>query len=1100
MARRPVKRARVSMTTTAKTANGRRLRPPPSAAQLAVVAPLAAEVLRNAALFRGIVSFLPGVPRRLLDLRAPPQALPPRDEHGSDHLPAAVLDASTERRLRASSWRGLNALPLVDLAVHRDDQRALEMVFELYDQQTRSVARPSKPRVSHTMRVAAAAGRLAMLEWLVRQRPREARAWLDDLLLLDFALRSRRLDVAQWVHAHYPTDATQRPWLTSHTVNALAAHDCLALLRWVLQTFPEETALTHDALDVAAANGHLEVVQFLHEHSAEGGSIAAMDGAARHGHLAVVEFLDSHRDEGCTTAAMDDAAAHGHLEVVKYLHERRSEGCTTAAMDLAAEHGHLDVIKFLHTNRHEGCTTSAMDGAASRGHLEVVRFLHEHRDEGCTVAAMNRAATNGHLDVVRFLQAHRTEGATERAMDGAAAHGHIEIVRFLHETRDEGCTEVAMDEAASKGHLEVVRFLHERRDEGCTASAMDGAAGHGHLAILQFLHEHRTEGCTTLAMDEAAKNGHLHVLQFLKQHRTEGHTARAIDGATRNNHVAVVHFLIQHGGLQSTCKALSSAAKTGNAPLFAHLLALARQQNGFGVDVYEIIDELTLMSIISEGHLDVIQLIHQLTPDAFDSNLIDEAAVSERLDVVEFLEKHTAAWFTQNALDTAAAIGHTAMLAYLLASPRCYDQCVYGLEQAAATGHLDVLQLVLGTTARRSTADASSSVDRNGMTTDDNSSGNEDSVRGDNEDNDEMPPDELTLLHAAVESGQLDVVVWLLARNPQFRDQVHLPTKTNARSFDMTRYLHERVGVELVADVVETDLTMFRYKRRRQCPCRCDSTALQSVATTGQLDLIRTLCEQHGAQCSADVVRAAIQSASLAAVRYVVGRSSGVGTVHDALDLGASYGNLDVVRFLQAHDVGGATAALWDLAARRNKLTLLRFLRQHRTERYSAAAMDYAASCGELDIVRFLHAAPRNRCTSKAMDTAAGGGHLAVVKFLHANRREGCTTAAMDDAAAAGHLAVVRFLHAHRQEGATTRAMGEAILRSDLTMVRFLQRNRSEGFEARVFKCLMTVDPDAAFLIAGALDPASLGRMLTAEDCLKVLERMPVPPRLTSPR
>ncbi|KAJ0412050.1 hypothetical protein ATCC90586_004596 [Pythium insidiosum] len=1085
MARRPVKRARAS-TTTAQTAESRRLRRAPSAAELAAVAPLAAHVLRNAALFRGIVSFLPGLPRRLLALRPPQAALRAKDAattcaDGDEDSGLAQTAALAERRLRASSTRGLSALPLVELAIHSDDQRALEMVFELRDQQPQR-RRDPKLRVVRAMRVAAAVGRLAMLEWLVRQRPDERRLWLDDLLLLEFALRSRRLDVAQWAHAQYPADAAERPWLESRTVNALAAHNCLELLRWVLHTFPDETALTHDALDLAATNGHLEMVRYLHETRSEGGSVAAMDGAARHGHLHVVEFLHAHRDEGCTTAAMDQAAANGHLAVVRFLHEQRQEGCTTAAMNLAAKHGHLDVVRFLHERRDEGCTTSAMDDAASAGHLAVVQFLHAHRDEGCTVAAMNQAAIHGHLAVVEFLHRHRQEGATERAMDGAAAQGHADIVRFLHENRDDGCTEVAMDEAASHGHLEVVRFLHEHRREGCTASAMDGAAGHGHLAILEFLHENRSEGCTTLAMDEAAKNGHLHVLQFLRQRRREGASARAIDGATRNNHVAVVEFLIQHGDSQAISKALLSAAKTGNARLFAYLLTQARVQDGCDADIESIIDELTLMSIISEGHLGVIQLIHQLTPDAFDSNLIDEAVLSERLEVVKFLEKNTAAWFTQNALDSAAAIGNTEMLAYLLASPRCQNQCFYGLLQAAGMGHLDVLQLVLGSvdaTPRgaddehkpRDTA-AREHEEQEQEQDDDDDAGEEE------EEEEEIDRDEMPLLQAAVQNCQLEVVRWLLARNPTFRRQVEHPKNTSARSFDMTRYLHERVGVPLEPDVIERNLTMLRYKERRGCGYLSGPVALEAIAATGQLDLIRPLCERYGTACSADVVRAAIQSASLTAVRYVVGRSSGSLTVGDALDLAAAHGDIDLVRFLHERRVGGASTVLWDTAARRNHLTLLRYLqRVHRgAEAFTVDAMDAAAASGFLDVVRFLHASTEAGCTTKALDGAAANGHLAVVRFLHANRREGCTTAAMDDAAAAGHLAVVRFLHANRQEGATTRAMSEAILRSDLTMVRFLKENRSEGFKRVVLNYLMDEDPDAAFLMLQVADPSYLNK------------------------
>ena len=51
---------------------------------------------------------------------------------------------------------------------------------------------------------------------------------------------------------------------------------------------------------------------------------------------------------------MDWAAANGHLDFIQWLHSNRSEGCTDDAMDKAAQNGHLDVIQWLHSNRSEG--------------------------------------------------------------------------------------------------------------------------------------------------------------------------------------------------------------------------------------------------------------------------------------------------------------------------------------------------------------------------------------------------------------------------------------------------------------------------------------------------------------------------------------------------------------------------------------------------------------------------------------------------------------------------------------------------------------------------------------------------------------------------
>ena len=88
-----------------------------------------------------------------------------------------------------------------------------------------------------------------------------------------------------------------------------------------------------------------------------------------------------------TKSTMDLAATNGYLEIVKWLHANKKEGCTTDAMDWAADNNHLEIVKWLHLNRHEGCTTYAMDYAAANNHLEMVKWLHENRKEGCTTTA-----------------------------------------------------------------------------------------------------------------------------------------------------------------------------------------------------------------------------------------------------------------------------------------------------------------------------------------------------------------------------------------------------------------------------------------------------------------------------------------------------------------------------------------------------------------------------------------------------------------------------------------------------------------------------------------------------------------------------------------
>ena len=72
--------------------------------------------------------------------------------------------------------------------------------------------------------------------------------------------------------------------------------------------------------------------------------------------------------------AIDSAALNGNLDIVQWLHLNSNEGCSSSAMDFAATCGSFEVVKFLHENRSEGCD-SAIYCAATKGHFEIVKYL-----------------------------------------------------------------------------------------------------------------------------------------------------------------------------------------------------------------------------------------------------------------------------------------------------------------------------------------------------------------------------------------------------------------------------------------------------------------------------------------------------------------------------------------------------------------------------------------------------------------------------------------------------------------------------------------------------------------------------------------------------
>jgi len=127
-----------------------------------------------------------------------------------------------------------------------------------------------------------------------------------------------------------------------------------------------------------------------------------------YGHFDIVKWLYENRKEtleGCTKAAMTVAASNGYLDIVKFLHKNKLSGCTDFAIERAALNGHLNVVKWIYKNQStRGIATFPIDNAASNGHLDIVKWLYQNcRSKYSFIATLN-AKLNGHLDVLKFLK------------------------------------------------------------------------------------------------------------------------------------------------------------------------------------------------------------------------------------------------------------------------------------------------------------------------------------------------------------------------------------------------------------------------------------------------------------------------------------------------------------------------------------------------------------------------------------------------------------------------------------------------------------------------------------------------------------------------
>ncbi|CAK4147083.1 unnamed protein product [Aphanomyces euteiches] len=380
-------------------------------------------------------------------------------------------------------------------------------------------------------------------------------------------------------------------------------------------------------VDIAAAHGRLDFVQFFRTTTKDNESTNAMDLAATNGHMNVVRYLHENSTVGATTRAMDGAAANGHLEIVHFLHRYTLGGCSTDAVDSAATNGHLNVVKFLITHRSEGHTTDAMDGAAAYGHLDILRVLHARKmssrwtaglerslprlvharsvSRACTANAMGNAAANGHLNVVRFLHEHCREECTEDAIKKAAANGHLNMIRFLVEQRRPTCinkVHSAICEAVKYGHVQVVKFfldLPGKSEPRHWFGYMHNACHEGHIEVVQVLWTYqdarRRNAC--LHLETAARRGHLDIVRFFVEQNRVEKVQQAVVGAATNGHLAIVKFLIEANFVEQVQQAVDGAASNGHLEVVRLFV-----DRGFQIDLQRV-----FIGAVRHGHLNIVK-------------------------------------------------------------------------------------------------------------------------------------------------------------------------------------------------------------------------------------------------------------------------------------------------------------------------------------------------------------------------------------------------------------------------------------------------------------------------------------------------------------
>ncbi|RLN98927.1 hypothetical protein BBJ28_00014959 [Nothophytophthora sp. Chile5] len=180
------------------------------------------------------------------------------------------------------------------------------------------------------------------------------------------------------------------------------------------------------AIDKAARNGHLEVVKFLHSLSVS--TPSAISTLNKRPGTEEGAEPDGHRP-WATHRAMDSAASNGHLEMVQWLHANRSEGCTTDAMHDAAANGHLEVVQWLYANQPEGCTKREVFSEAATSHWDHLMWLRKKRSP---FGANEHIVFRDHRGVAQWLLPRVRAEDLYRSCMISAIWSNFETMLFVH--------------------------------------------------------------------------------------------------------------------------------------------------------------------------------------------------------------------------------------------------------------------------------------------------------------------------------------------------------------------------------------------------------------------------------------------------------------------------------------------------------------------------------------------------------------------------------------------------------------------------------------------------------------------------------------------
>ena len=464
-----------------------------------------------------------------------------------------------------------------------------------------------------------------------------------------------------------------------------------------LQAQQPDFPMDEKACFQAAADGNVELLQYLLSQQAPVPALRCVLRAATEGHGSALELLRvefPHCFE--PDQAMQLAAAVGDLRAVQALRTLDPPSPWDESICLtAARRGHVHVLAWIRQQT-PPCPwdESVAAAAAAEAQLPVLQWLRS-QPKPCPwdASVCSAAATEGHLGTLQWLRAQPEPCPWDEATcQEAAISGCLPLLQWLR-NQPEPCPwdKSACCAAAAEGNLHVLQWIRDPSQhapcpwDGAVTSL---AAGRGHLHILQWIQTHGSSDLFNYRTAIAAFDGKQHhVLTWLLRERVLSAASMQPLRAIASSRRGLMLALHAHGLLDGLIwDHMVVALMLGDLQIVQLMLQQICQQNLQFPAMREVISGGSLFPTFdfpaaqvhywqgqspNPQHLEVAQMLLERSP-CFDSSeqhrLAQLAAEQESIIPVQLAARGVQPIIRWNAVthQLAAAHGSPALLRLVL--------------------------------------------------------------------------------------------------------------------------------------------------------------------------------------------------------------------------------------------------------------------------------------------------------------------------------------------------------------------------------------------------------------------------------------------------